>query len=74
MLGEGAGFLAAREWDDDEPLVTLEPSEDGTFQIAKTNIDDGASRNEPTRAGTTEAEGDNRLVVFLEARSLLSQG
>ena len=69
MLREAADMLAARQWDD-EPLVTIEPDEDGNYQISPDHVDDlDGSHND----GTDEP-GDNRQIVFLEARALRHAG
>ena len=51
-------------------LVTLEPDEDGNYRIASPPVDDvGKSRGaeaEPAGVG----DGDNRLIVFLDASAL----
>jgi hypothetical protein len=64
ILRETADRLANGEWDDDEPLVTLEPDEGGDYHVAPASDNLGAPEEE------TEQIGDHRLNLFLEARVL----
>ena len=64
-----AGLLreAAAGQRDDEPLVTLEPDENGVYQIAPAADDDlGGSPDDET-----DQVGDHRQIGFLDARALL---
>lgn len=65
MLQEAANMLA--QWDNNEPLVTLEPDADGNYRIT---ADTGDILGEPDEDRSDEI-GDHRQIVFLDARALL---
>jgi hypothetical protein len=65
MLAEAARMLAT-QWDNQEPLVTLETDADGNYQIAP-DRDDNLGGSEEDR---TDEIDDHRQVVFLDARAL----
>jgi hypothetical protein len=67
MLQEAVLMLAQGQWDEAEPLVTLEPDEDGRYQVTPALADD--VRRSP--ADETEEIGDHRQIVFLDAKALL---
>lgn len=66
MLREAANMLAT-QWDNDEPLVTLEPDADGNYQITPPP-DDNLGVSDEDR---TDEIDDHRQIVFLDARALL---
>jgi hypothetical protein len=66
MLQEAAGMLAT-QWDNNEPLVTLEPDADGSYQITP---DVDGNLGEPDEDRPDEI-GDHRQIVFLDARVLV---
>jgi hypothetical protein len=65
MLQEAAEMLA--QWDSNEPLVTLEPDADGSYQITP---DVSANLGEPAEERFDEI-ADNRQIVFVDAGALL---
>jgi hypothetical protein len=65
MLQEAANMVA--QWDNNEPLVTLEPDADGNYRIT---ADTGDTLGEPDEDRSDEI-GDHRQIVFLDARALL---
>jgi hypothetical protein len=67
MLRQAAVILAEHQWNEDELLVTLEPDEEGNYQIAPASVDDlGGSPGDEA-----DEVGNHRQFVFLEARTLL---
>jgi hypothetical protein len=69
MLREAADLLTTR-WDNEQPLVTLEPDANGNYQIAAASDDDNPDASDEDR---TDEIDDNRLSVFLDARALLRE-
>lgn len=69
MLREAADMLATR-WDNEQPLVTLEPDANGNYQITAAPDDDNPDASDEDR---TDEIDDNRLSVFLDARALLRE-
>jgi hypothetical protein len=68
MLQETAEMLGP-QWDNNEPLVTLEPDADGNYQIAPASVDDPSGPDD-NREGDVAGEADNhRQIVFLGGRS-----
>jgi hypothetical protein len=72
LLQEAGNIYAAGQGDNREPLVTLEPDEDGNYRIAPAfGGDPRESRDDETdQASDGDGDGDNRLIVFLDARVL----
>jgi hypothetical protein len=66
MLREAADMLAS-QWDNDEPLVTLEPAADGNYQITPAPPDNLGGSGEDR----TDEIDDHRQIIFLDARALL---
>jgi hypothetical protein len=62
--------MLATGWDNDQPLVTLEPDADGSYQIALAHNEDNLGASDEDR---TDEIGDNRLSVFLDARALFRE-
>jgi hypothetical protein len=67
MLQEAAVMRAQGQWDEAEPLVTLEPDGDGNYQVAPALVDDVSG----PPADETEEIGDHRQLVFLDTEALL---
>jgi hypothetical protein len=68
-------MLAGRQWGNREPLVTLEPDEDGANVIASAPAGDlGISRADEADDDENDEGGDNRQIVFLDARALRRAG
>jgi hypothetical protein len=65
LLRAAAHMVASGEWDDDHPLVTLEPVADGEYQVAP----DSGDLGEPLEDRTDESD-DNRQLLFLDAGAL----
>ena len=68
MLQEAADMLAT-QWDNNEPLVTLEPDADGNYQITPDAVDYLGPDED-----RTDEIGDHRQIVLLDARALLRAG
>lgn len=66
MLQEAAGMLAI-QWDPNEPLVTLEPDADASYQITPDTRGNVGRPDDERR----DEIGDHRQIVFLDARALL---
>ena len=66
MLREAADMLST-QWDNNEPLVTLEPDADGNYQITP-DADDNLGEPDEDRP---DEINDHRQIVFLDARALL---
>jgi hypothetical protein len=65
MLQAVADMLAT-QWDNEEPLVTLEPDADGNYQVTP-DRDDNLGRSDEDKADEID---DHRRIVFLDARAL----
>jgi hypothetical protein len=73
MLREAAN-MPATEWENGEGLVTLEPDADGNYQITQAPADIiGVSDEDAADEDRTVEADDHRLVIFLDARTLLSK-
>jgi hypothetical protein len=71
LLRQSADLLASGQWDAGEPLVTLEPDEDGNYRVTSALDDEFAgSRDVQTAPAAAGGDADNRLVIFLDARAL----
>jgi hypothetical protein len=72
MLEQAANMFATGQRDDSEQLVTLEPDEDGNYQIMPDPLDElGEPQDRRAHADEADETADNRQIVFLDTRALL---